>query len=129
MKFAARELSKALAADGAFLLGTDCWQLNALAAESGWVLGIDATTMFRVERLRLEAPQSELARTTRATQARCVPAAATITGEPPDLPTEIARVVHPGLPGAVVRLSAEILGTSLMLAYPWSPEHGWSASN
>jgi hypothetical protein len=49
--------------------------------------------------------------------------------EPPDLTGAIGRRVHPGRPGAVVRFSAEMLGTSLMAAYPWSREHGWSAAN
>ena len=49
--------------------------------------------------------------------------------EPPDLAGAIGRRVHPGRPGAIVRYSAELLGAGLMAAYPWSREHGWSASN
>jgi len=49
--------------------------------------------------------------------------------EPPDLAGAIGRRVHPGRPGAIVRFSAELLGASLMAAYPWSREHGWSAAN
>jgi hypothetical protein len=49
--------------------------------------------------------------------------------EPPDVPAAIARLVYLGRAGAVVRLTAEMLGTDLMAAYPWSPEHGWTASN
>jgi hypothetical protein len=48
---------------------------------------------------------------------------------PPDVPAAIARRVYPGRPGAVVRLSAEMLGTDFMAAYPWCVEHGWSAAN
>lgn len=47
--------------------------------------------------------------------------------QPPDLPAVIGRLVHPGRPGAVVRFTAEMLGTEFMAAYPWSREHGWSA--
>jgi hypothetical protein len=32
------------------------------------------------------------------------------------------------VPGAVVRYTTEMLGTEVMAAYPWSHEHGWSAS-
>jgi hypothetical protein len=49
--------------------------------------------------------------------------------EPPDVPAAIGRLVYPGRPGAVVRLAAGMLGTEFMAAYPWSREHGWSASN
>jgi hypothetical protein len=49
--------------------------------------------------------------------------------EPPDVPAAIGRVVYYGRVGAVVRFTAEMLGTDLMAAYPWSPEHGWTASN
>lgn len=48
---------------------------------------------------------------------------------PPDLPAAVARLTYPGRVGAVVRMTAEMLGTDFMAAYPWSPEHGWSASN
>jgi hypothetical protein len=49
--------------------------------------------------------------------------------DPPDVPAAIGRLVHRGRPGAVVRFTAEMLGTHLMAAYPWSREHGWTASN
>jgi AcrR family transcriptional regulator len=42
------------------------------------------------------------------------------------------RLVSPPLPrppGSVVRFTAEMLGTDLMADYPWSREHGWTASN
>ena len=32
-------------------------------------------------------------------------------------------------PGAVVRFTAEMLGTEFMAAYPWSHKHGWAATN
>src|SRR5215208_5876972 len=32
-------------------------------------------------------------------------------------------------PRAVVRFTAEMLGTDFMAAYPWSREHGWAATN
>lgn len=49
--------------------------------------------------------------------------------EPPDLHAAIGRLVYPRRSGAVVRLMPEMLGTDLMAAYPWSPEHGWTARN
>jgi hypothetical protein len=49
--------------------------------------------------------------------------------EPPDLPASIGCLLYPDRPGAVVRFTAEMLGTGLMADYPWSREHGWTASN
>jgi len=49
--------------------------------------------------------------------------------DPPDLPAAIGRLVYPERRGAVVRFTAEMLGTNLMAHYPWSREHGWTASN
>jgi hypothetical protein len=49
--------------------------------------------------------------------------------EPPDLNSLIGELLYPGCSGAVVRLAAEMLGTELMAAYPWSREHGWTARN
>jgi hypothetical protein len=49
--------------------------------------------------------------------------------EPPDLPAAVGRLVYPHRHGAVVRFTAEMLGTEVMTAYPWSREHGWTASN
>jgi hypothetical protein len=49
--------------------------------------------------------------------------------QPPDVTAALSPRFDPGRPGAVVRFSAEMLGTSVMQAYPWSREHGWSARN
>jgi len=48
---------------------------------------------------------------------------------PPDVRAAIGRLLYPGRPRAVVRFTAEMLGTELMAAYPWSREHGWAATN
>ena len=47
----------------------------------------------------------------------------------PDVVSAIGRLRYPGREGAVVRLTAAMLGTDFMTAYPWSREHGWSAAN
>jgi hypothetical protein len=49
--------------------------------------------------------------------------------EPPDVAGVIGRRLHPTRPGAVVRYTAEILGTEFMAAYPWCRRHGWTACN
>jgi hypothetical protein len=49
--------------------------------------------------------------------------------DPPDVGGAIAGLIYPGRPRAVVRFSAEMLGTALMAAYPWSDQHGWTACN
>ena len=49
--------------------------------------------------------------------------------DPPDVAGTLGRLRHPGRPQAVVRLTAEMLGTQFMTAYPWSGQHGWSACN
>ena len=49
--------------------------------------------------------------------------------DPPDVAGALGRLTHPGHPRAVVRFTAEMLGTEFMAAYPWSAEHGWSACN
>jgi hypothetical protein len=48
---------------------------------------------------------------------------------PPDVPAAIGRLLYPSRPGAVVRFTAEMLGTEFMAAYPWSHKHGWAATN
>jgi hypothetical protein len=48
---------------------------------------------------------------------------------PPDILAAIGRLRYPSRPGAVVRFTAEMLGTDFMAAYPWSREHGWAATN
>ena len=48
---------------------------------------------------------------------------------PPDPHRAVGLLVYPDRDGAVVRFSAEMLGTHVMAAYPWSPEHGWTARN
>ena len=48
---------------------------------------------------------------------------------PPDIPAAIGRLCYPIRPSAVVRFTAEMLGTDFMAAYPWSREHGWAATN
>jgi hypothetical protein len=48
---------------------------------------------------------------------------------PPDVPGAVGRLVYPARPGAVVRLTVDMLGTAFMAAYPWSREHGWAATN
>jgi hypothetical protein len=49
--------------------------------------------------------------------------------DPPDVAGAIARRVHPSRPRAIVRYTAEMLGTDFMAAYPWSARHGWNACN
>lgn len=49
--------------------------------------------------------------------------------DPPDVAGAISRRIHPGCPRAVVRFTAEMLGTQFMAAYPWSDRHGWTACN
>ena len=48
---------------------------------------------------------------------------------PPDVRAAIGRLLYPGRPGAVVRFTADMLGTEFMAAYPWSRAHGWVAEN
>ena len=45
------------------------------------------------------------------------------------MPSAIARLRYPDRKGAVVRFTAEMLGTEFMAAYPWTREHGWAATN
>ena len=47
----------------------------------------------------------------------------------PDVPAAIGRLLYPSRPGAVMRVTAEMLGTEFMAAYPWSHKHGWAAMN
>jgi hypothetical protein len=49
--------------------------------------------------------------------------------DPPDVAGAVGRRFHPGPPGVVVRLTADMLGTQFMAAYPWSEQHGWTACN
>ena len=49
--------------------------------------------------------------------------------DPPDVAAAIGRLIHPGRSRAVVRFTAEMLGTEFMAAYPWSDQHGWTACN
>jgi hypothetical protein len=49
--------------------------------------------------------------------------------DPPDVAGAVARLIYPGRPRAVVRFTAEMLGTEFMSAYPWSDLHGWTACN
>jgi hypothetical protein len=47
----------------------------------------------------------------------------------PDVADAIGHLHHPGRSRAVVRFTAEMLGTEFMAAYPWSAQHGWTACN
>jgi hypothetical protein len=49
--------------------------------------------------------------------------------DPPDVTGAIGCLIHPGRPRAIVRFTAEMLGTEFMAAYPWSDQHGWAACN
>lgn len=49
--------------------------------------------------------------------------------DPPDVAAAVGCLIHPGRPRAVVRFTAEMLGTEFMAAYPWSDRHGWTACN
>jgi hypothetical protein len=54
---------------------------------------------------------------------------ATLIIEPPNISAVLGTLVHPEQRGAIVRFNAAMHGTDFMAAYPWSPEHGWSACN
>jgi hypothetical protein len=49
--------------------------------------------------------------------------------DPPDVAGAIARLIHPDRPRAVVRYTAEMLGSEFMAAYPWCDRNGWTACN
>jgi hypothetical protein len=49
--------------------------------------------------------------------------------DPPDVAAALGALTHPGRPGAVIRFTAEMLGTAFMAAYPWTAAHGWAACN
>ncbi|MET0686190.1 MAG: hypothetical protein ABW060_12805 [Solirubrobacteraceae bacterium] len=57
------------------------------------------------------------------------PATPTPVIAPPDVLAAVGLRVHPGRADTVVRYTAEMLGTAFMAAYPWTPAHGWAASN
>jgi hypothetical protein len=86
--------------------------LAAAGAEAVLLMGSDSTCVLRCERPRLCAP---------APLARII--------QPPDLHAVIGEVLYPGRPGAVVRFTEAMVGTDLMVNYPWSREHGWAARN
>jgi GAF domain-containing protein len=106
-----------------------------LAQDAVWLLGADSSMVFELERdLDLQpAEWPALAQAWRPPERTVAPLAATTTFipaiEPSDLSGVIGRLVYPGRPGAVVRLTAPMVGTDLMAAYPWTREHGWSARN
>ncbi len=136
-----RALLKGLAAEGAWFLGMDATMmprterelLIALAVEGSWLLGADSTTMLRAERdiqpATWPAPPRIGSTPKRSLAPALIPTALTPVIEPPDLPAAIGRLVYRGRPGAVVPFTAEMLGTGLMAAYPWSRQHGWTATN
>jgi hypothetical protein len=104
-----------------------------LAADAVWLLGADSTTMLHVEGDLRPGCSRELARDWDIPMYGAAPGAARTTAmpfvEPPDLAAAIGRLVYPGRPGAIVRFEAQMLGTGLMAAYPWSAEHGWTVRN
>ncbi len=108
---------------------------HALAQDSVWLVGADSRMVFELERdLELQpAEWPALARAWQPPERRVAPLTATTTFipaiEPSDLSAVIGRLVYPRHPGAVVRLTAPMLGSDLMAAYPWTRERGWSARN
>jgi hypothetical protein len=104
-----------------------------LASDAVWLLGADSTTMLDVERGLRSVSRRELARDRDVRANGAAPRAARTTPmpaiEPPDPVAAIGRLVYPGRDGAIVRFEAQMLGTGLMAAYPWSREHGWTARN
>ncbi len=140
-KIVGHELWKGLESEGAWALAMDSAmttraereQLNALAVEGSWLLGANSTTMLRVERDTQPPTRPALPRAERTLKRSPTPAfthtALTPVIEPPDMPAAIGRLVYRGRSGAVVPFTAEMLGTGLMAAYPWSREHGWTATN
>jgi hypothetical protein len=104
-----------------------------LAGDALWLLGADSTTMLGAERDLRPVSARELARDWDIRAQGVAPEAARTTSmpviEPPDLAAVIGRLVYPGRPGAIVRFEAQMLGTGLMAAYPWSVEHGWTVRN
>jgi hypothetical protein len=137
----AHELWKGLEAEGTWLLAMDATTvpraerelLSVLAVEGSWLLGAGSTTMLGVERDIQPATWPALPRTGRTPKRNLAPALTSTVDtpviEPPDLPAAIGRLVYPCRPGAVVPFTADLLGTGLMAAYPWSREHGWTAAN
>jgi len=104
-----------------------------LAADAVWLLGADSTTMLDIEGDLRPGSGRELPRDWDIPMYGAAPGAARTTSmpsvEPPDLAAVIGRLVYPGRPGAIVRFEAQMLGTGLMAAYPWSAEHGWTVRN
>jgi hypothetical protein len=104
-----------------------------LAADAVWFLGAESTTMLDVERdlrpLGRRALPHDWGGCANDGESAATPTTFACAIEPPDVSAVIGRLVYPGCPGAIVRFEAQMLGTGLMAAYPWSREHGWAARN